>query len=100
MKNLYASYFALISETEGSIVFLKMADNLPNAEKIGEIKIKKIVNFLNNGLRHYPACFGEVELLPVTYSYNVLVCKTCHLRVSIPSSVITLEDLKNYLEKV
>lgn len=41
-------------------------------------------------------CNGGFRLIQVTETHRVLVCRECMLRVYIPISVITFDDLRKY----
>ena len=47
----------------------------------------------------HKTCRGEIHLIPTTERLAVLVCLKCFLRVSVPRTSSTLEEIREWTEK-
>lgn len=73
---------------DGDILVIQ-ADILP--EEVERYKTK-VLSWEASGLHLHRADGGFTNLIRLR-NYNVILCRACKLRVRIPASVITVEDL-------
>ena len=46
----------------------------------------------------HDTCFGFIDLLDSSQTYNVIYCRKCHLRIPIPRNIVTYGELSQWLE--
>jgi len=82
-----------LGDNEGMLVILLQSWEKPSAKEADAVKLT------SGFLHHYPRCGGRIRAIKITKIKQVLFCEGCGLRLSIPDSLKTIKDLREYFKK-
>ena len=90
----WEALFIPLKNDEGELVVLIQQWKEPNKTETKLIKLDSEPTITHG---RYPFCMGLMRFVNVSETKKVLRCERCGLRISFPSSVETLGELKEHL---